>query len=125
VGIKRTDLFTGCSIIWKIQKPLSLFPEYGVVMPHMLVHHKVRDFGKWIPFFDRDESRRKTSGSKSAQVFQNVEDPTDVFILFEWDSAENARKFGKSEDLKKIMEQAGVIGIPHMHILKEVQESSA
>jgi len=94
-------------------------------MPHMLVHNKVRDFGKWKPFFDRHESTRKTSGSKSAQVFQNVEDPTDVFILFEWDSVENARKFSISEDLKKTREQAGVIGIPHTHILNEVQKNKA
>jgi len=91
----------------------------------MLVHYKVRDFGKWKPFFDRYESTRKLSGSKSAQVFQNVEDPTDVFILFEWDSVENARKFSMSEDLKKTREQAGVIGIPHTHILKEVQKNKA
>ena len=91
----------------------------------MLVHYKVRDFGKWKPFFDRYESTRKLSGSKSAQVFQNVEDPTDVFILFEWDSVENAKKFSMSEDLKKTREQAGVIGIPHTHILKEVQKNKA
>jgi len=91
----------------------------------MLVHNKVKDFGKWKPFFDRHESTRKTSGSKSAQVLQNIEDPNDVFILFEWDSVENAKKFGTSEDLKKIMEQAGVIGIPHIHVFKEVQKSKA
>jgi heme-degrading monooxygenase HmoA len=94
-------------------------------MPHMLVHYKVRDFGKWKPFFDRYESTRKTSGSKSAQVFRNIEDPTDVFILFEWDSVENARKFSMSEDLKKTREQAGVTGIPHIHILNEVQKNKA
>lgn len=90
-------------------------------MQYMMVHHKVRDFGKWKPFFDRHESTRKTSGSKGARVFQNPEDPTDVFMLFEWDSIENAKKFSMSDDLKKTMEQAGVIGIPHIHFLKEVQ----
>jgi heme-degrading monooxygenase HmoA len=91
----------------------------------MLVHHKVRDFVAWKPFFDRHESTRKTGGSKGAQVFQNTEDPADVFILLEWDSVENAKKFGASEDLKKTMAQAGVTGIPHIHFLKEVQKSKA
>lgn len=90
-----------------------------------MVHHKVRDFAKWKPFFDRHESTRKTSGSKGAQVFQNVEDPTDVFLVMEWDSLENAKKFGMSEDLKKTMEQAGVIGQPHVHFLQEVSKSKA
>jgi heme-degrading monooxygenase HmoA len=97
----------------------------GNAMPHMLVHHKVRDFAKWKPFFDRDESNRKALGSKGAQVFQNIEDPTDVFLLIEWDSAENAKKFGTSGDLKKTMEAAGVVGAPHIHLLKEVQKSKA
>jgi heme-degrading monooxygenase HmoA len=97
----------------------------GDVMPHMLVHHTVHDFGIWKQFFDNHESTRKTSGSKSAQVFQNPEDPNDVFILFAWDSVENARKFGRSGDLKKRMEQAGVIGSPHIHFLKEVQKNTA
>ncbi len=35
------------------------------------------------------------------------------------------KKFGTSDDLKKIMEQAGVIGIPHIHVFKEVQKSKA
>ncbi|HVN74054.1 MAG TPA: hypothetical protein VMT44_05625 [Methanoregula sp.] len=94
-------------------------------MPHMMVHHKVRDFAAWKPFFDRHESTRKAGGSKGARVFQNAEDPTDVFILMEWDSVENAKKFGMSADLKKVMEQGGVIGAPHVHMLKEVQVSKA
>jgi heme-degrading monooxygenase HmoA len=94
-------------------------------MPHMMVHHKVRDFAKWKPLFDRDESRRKTSGSKGAQLFQNAEDPTDVFILMGWDSVENAKKFGMSDDTKKVMEQAGVVGVPHIHMLKEVGKFKA
>ncbi len=92
-------------------------------MSSMLVHHKVRDFVKWKPFFDRHESTRKASGSQGARVFQNIDDPTDVFILLEWDSVENAKKFSNSEDLKKVMEQAGVVGIPHIHFLKEAGKS--
>ncbi len=94
-------------------------------MPTMLVHHQVRDFAKWKPFFDRDETRRKSSGSKGSRVFQNPENPNDVFILFEWDTLENAKKFSTSEDLKKIMEQAGVTGQPHIHFIQEVQKGKA
>jgi heme-degrading monooxygenase HmoA len=90
-------------------------------MPHMVVHHKVRDFEKWKTFFDQHENMQKISGSKSVRVFQNAEDSTDVFILFEWDSIENAKKFSASEDLKKTMEKAGVISIPHIHFLNEVK----
>ncbi len=91
----------------------------------MIVHHKVNDFEKWKPFFDKNENMQKISGSKSSQVFQNTEDSNDVFILFEWDSIENAKKFIASEDLKKTMEQAGVINIPHIHFLNGVKKIKA
>ena len=94
-------------------------------MPHLLVHHKVRYFGKGKPFFDRDEGNRKAHGSKGAQVFRNADDPTDVFMLFEFDSVENAGKFSMSGELKKTMEEAGVVGAPHIHLFKEVQKSKA
>jgi len=94
-------------------------------MPTMLVHHKVSDFMKWKPFFDGHETTRKAAGSMGATVFQNIADPTDVFILMSWDTVENAKKFGASEDLKKVMERAGVIGIPHIHLLTEAGKSKA
>jgi heme-degrading monooxygenase HmoA len=85
----------------------------------------VRDFTQWKPFFDRHEITRKTRGSKSARVFHNVDNPTDGFILFEWDSLKNAKKFGMSDELKKTMEQAGVVGAPHIHFIKEVSKTKA
>ena len=82
-------------------------------MPDILVQQKVRDYDTWKPFFDQNEGVRKNSGSNGAQVFQSAEDPNELFILFEWDTVENARKFSSSEELKKIMEGAGVISKPH------------
>jgi heme-degrading monooxygenase HmoA len=94
-------------------------------MPHVLVHHKVRNFAQWKPLFDHHESTRKTGGSKGAQVFQNADDSNDIFIIFEWDSMENAKEFFASDDLKKTMEQAGVLEMPHVHFLREVEKSKA
>jgi hypothetical protein len=94
-------------------------------MPYLMVHHRVRDLAGWKKVFKDHESTRKERGSKGAQVFLNGEDPTDVFLLFEWDSVENAKKFGKSEDLKRAMERAGVIGIPHIHMLEEIAKTGA
>jgi hypothetical protein len=43
----------------------------------------------------------------------------------EWDSLKNAKKFAISDDLKKTLEQSGVIGKPHIHFLKEISKSKA
>jgi hypothetical protein len=43
----------------------------------------------------------------------------------EWDSLKNVKKFAISDDLKKTIKQAGIIGNPHVHFLKEVSISKA
>jgi hypothetical protein len=68
---------------------------------------------------------RKKGGPKVHWSSQNINYPSDEFVLPEWDPNENIRKFCMSDDLKKVMEQAGVTGIPHIQILKEVQKSKA
>jgi len=81
-------------MLHRIEDPETIIisAEYQAVIAYMMVHHKVRDFGAGKPFFDRHESTWKVAGSKGSQVFQNTGDPTDVFILFEWDSMENLKK---------------------------------
>jgi heme-degrading monooxygenase HmoA len=94
-------------------------------MPHILVHIKVRSFAQWKPAFDSHEATRKNIGSKGVQVFQSAEDPSEIFILFEWDSVDNAKKFLASDDLKKAMEQGGVVEMHHVHFLTEAGKSKA
>jgi heme-degrading monooxygenase HmoA len=91
-------------------------------MPHVLIHHKVRDFGKWKPFSDRHQSYRKVSGSITTRLFQNAEDPNDVIVLAEWDSVDHARDFDSSEDLKKTTEKAVVFGYPISSCSKKIQD---
>ncbi len=42
--------------------------------------------------------------------FHNVEDPHDVFLLLDWESVEEARKFMNSGELRDRMQKAGVAG---------------
>lgn len=88
-------------------------------MANLLVHHKVEDFNKWKPLFDGHASFRSQMGAKSGKVFHSEDNPNDIFILFEWDSLENAKKFSHSDSLKEVMMNAGVIGMPNIHFLEE------
>ena len=92
-------------------------------MVSVLVMHRVADFGKWKPFYDGHAATRMKSGCKAARVLRSSNDPNSIVLLFEWDSAENAMKFGMSEDLKKTMMEAGVLGKPDFHILDEVEKT--
>ncbi len=86
-------------------------------MAHLLVHHKVADFAKWKPYFDRDDARRRAAGGGNAQVFRDADDPNMVTLLFEWNSVENAKKFASDPALASIMQEAGVVGAPSIHFL--------
>lgn len=90
-------------------------------MAYLIVRHQVENFDKWKPLYDEHGAVRKQSGCKNEQLLRDSEDPNDLFILFEWDSIENARRFMQSEDLKQAMQNAGVIGTPEFHFLELVE----
>jgi quinol monooxygenase YgiN len=90
-------------------------------MVTFIVHHRVKDYTAWKPYYDQHAATRNAAGCKSDKVYRAVADPNDIVIVFQWDKAENARKFSASPDLKAIMEKAGVIGMPEMHIIPELE----
>lgn len=93
-------------------------------MAYLLIRHKVKDFPKWKSGFDAHGSTREKSGSKGGYLFRNADDPNEVVVVFKWDDLEKARKFASSEDLKKIMEKAGVIDKPDIYFLDKVEKPS-
>jgi heme-degrading monooxygenase HmoA len=88
-------------------------------MAHILVHHKVEDYTNWKTFFDEHSSFRDQHGSQGGKIFRSVNDPNEIFILFEWDNLQNAQKFTQSDELKEIMQKAGVVGMPEIHFVEE------
>jgi len=94
-------------------------------MSFMLVRHKVKDFDKWKPLYDDHAVVRKESGSKGAHLFRNADNPNEVLILFEWESLGKARKFAESENLRQKMQEAGVLEMPDIYFLNEVEKTSA
>jgi len=51
-----------------------------------------------------------------------LDNTNDIFILFEWDTKEKATKFAESEDLKKRMQEAGVIGKPEIYFFEKIED---
>jgi quinol monooxygenase YgiN len=90
-------------------------------MVHVLIKHKVKDYDKWKSVFDEHSDSRKAGGEKGARLFHNVDKPNDIVIILEWDSIENAKKFYESDDLKKVMKDAGVLMKPYIYFLEEVK----
>ena len=94
-------------------------------MTYLLVRHKVEDYAKWKPVFDEHGAARKAGGSKGARVFRNTDNPNEPVIITEWPTLEQARKFAQSPDLREAMQRAGVIGMPDVLFLDEVDRQPA
>jgi len=78
----------------------------------MIVRHRVKDFAKWKPSYDAHDSFRLAHGIHSFVIGRGVDDPNMIMVAAKFDDVEKAKAFGKSEDLKKAMEQGGVTGTP-------------
>ncbi|MGH7489344.1 MAG: cyclase [bacterium] len=87
-------------------------------MPYVLAIHKVQDISRWRPFFEADKPRQQAAGLTVRHVFRGADDPQEVVILFDAVDLGRAREFAGSEDLKKVMMEAGVLGRPDIHFLE-------
>jgi len=97
-------------------------------MVHVIVRHKVADYGRWKEAFDGHLGARKEAGEVGYRVLLSVDDPHEVTIFLDWDSLDRAKKFAASEDLKQKMQQSGVIGDADVRFLQDaytVRRSSA
>lgn len=92
-------------------------------MEYLLFRHKVEDYKKWKSIFDAARAMRKEGGQGEGQIFHVEGSPNNLFLLFEWDSLENAHKFVQSEDLRKAMQEAGVTEPPEMYFLHGVERT--
>lgn len=90
-------------------------------MAFLVARHKVKDYDKWMDGFELDEPNRWASGSKGGLVLRNVDDPEEVVVVLEWDSAKALREFTSSQDLKSRMKKFGVIDEPDMYVV-DVEE---
>ncbi|MFL6232641.1 MAG: cyclase [Thermoanaerobaculia bacterium] len=86
-------------------------------MPYVLVVHKVQDYDRWRPYFDSDLANQRAAGLTVRHVLRSADDPQEVVVLFEAEDLGRARELAGSEDLRKIMQEAGVLGRPEMHFL--------
>ena len=81
-------------------------------MAHMMIHHQVADYAAWKVAFDEHDATRREYGGGDYMLFNSVDNPNEVVVVFEWDSMDNARAFSESAELREAMQQAGVTGPP-------------
>ncbi len=86
-------------------------------MIHMLVRHKVSDFTKWKRVFDSHAAAQRKAGLVVMQVLRNMDDPSEVFLLFEVEDLAGARRFVTSPEVPGAQVASGVVGTPDIYFL--------
>lgn len=93
-------------------------------MPYLLIRQRVKDYEQWKLAFDAHSLTRQANGSRGGQLFRNASDPNELVVLLEWDVLERAHQFAQSEELREVMQQAGVIDRPAIYFLKDGEQVS-
>jgi hypothetical protein len=88
----------------------------------MMVAHKVKDFDAWLKVFDNEGGATRAGyGMVDRALGRGVDDSTMVYILFVVTDIAKAKARGNSEELKKLMTDAGVVGPPKIRFFREVK----
>ena len=93
-------------------------------MPYLLIRHKVTDYAQWKSAFVAHSVTRQANGSRGGQLFRNASDSNELVVLLEWDDLERARQFAQSEELREVMQRAGVVDHPTIFFLKDGEQVS-
>jgi hypothetical protein len=86
----------------------------------VLVHHEVSDYPTWKSVFDAALDWRHEHGERSCRIFHTAGNVTDLILIFEWESLEQARSFMASDELKARMAKAGVKNQPRVDFMTEM-----
>jgi hypothetical protein len=89
-------------------------------MIQVLVHHQVADYNNWRSVFDAALDFRHSGGECGCRIFRKAGDPNDLTLLFDWEDMEKATSYMTSDELRKKMQQAGVVGVPEINYLAEM-----
>ena len=95
-------------------------------MALLIIHHKVGDYETFKKVFLDDQERRRRSGCKGARVHQNADDPNDVWVVLEFETAEQAQEHAEGLELNEAIKWAtGNISMPDFVVLEPAMETDA
>ena len=90
-------------------------------MGMLIIRHKVKDYNKWRPGFDRHARAQKSAGLSNPRVFRSSDDQNEVVILFDTDETKKAKDFVASSDLREEMTKAGVTDSPTVYLVESAE----
>lgn len=86
-------------------------------MNHLFCRNKVADFDQWKRVFDSHAQAQREAGLQVKQVWRGIDDPSEVFMLFEVTDLAKARAFVTSPQVPDAKRQSGVLEPPVMYFM--------
>jgi hypothetical protein len=90
-------------------------------MASMFVRHKVENYENWKREYDAFD--KKARGVTAASVYRDADDPSTVIVTHTFNDINTAKKFTDSDDLRSIMERAGVQGAPEIWYGEDIEHT--
>jgi len=78
-------------------------------MTYMLCRNRVADFLRWKSLFASHEAAHQEAGLRLLSIWRSVEEPNNVFFMFEVANLDKARKFISNPEAAKAGESSGVV----------------
>jgi hypothetical protein len=76
---------------------------------YMLCRNRVADFTRWKAVFASHQAAHLEAGLRLGNFWRSIEEPNNVFFLFEVASIDKARQFISNPDAAKAADASGVI----------------
>ena len=89
-------------------------------MTTMFVRHTVSNYNAWRKVYDDFAPVQKAKGVTGQAVYQAADNPNDITVTVDFATLEAAQAFVNSEELKKAMQNAGVVGAPTIWFTSKV-----
>ncbi len=81
------------------------------------IRHEVTDYSSWKEKFDADAERRAEAGLQLRGLATSPDQPDMVHLFFATDNTESVKNMLADPEMKKVMEDAGVISEPEVILL--------
>ena len=90
----------------------------------MLISYQIADWDQWKGVFDANEGRRAESGFSAHHINRAENDPNALSIYLAVNDVDAAKAYSTSDDLRALMQDAGVISKPEVLWVKPAAEAA-
>ena len=83
-------------------------------LPAMIIIHDVEDFDAWLAGYDAADELQRSNGIIGHAANRSIDDPSRVLVYHQAESFDTLRSFLRSDELRAVMKEAGVVSEPEV-----------